>query len=235
MGRTFHFGIVFSLILCHLSSCTSDKPPIAPAITMRDSCAVMTTYGVSKLISDSGVIKYKIIAEEWNVYDRTNPPKQTFPKGLLMEKFNQKFHVEMYITADTAYWYNQNLWELRGRVTVWNDQGTVFNSEKLYWDMNRHEFYSNVYSHIVTPDRDVEGNSFHSNEQMTVYEVNFSHAIFPLPEDLENAAVQDSTDTIPSEKPAKPDMRISPLPSMPKSKGTKLPKAPQSPNPHFVL
>lgn len=169
-----------------LSSCKSDKPPIAGAIKLRDSLPIMTSYGVSKLISDSGVIRYKIVAEEWSVYDRTSPTKQTFMKGLLLEKFNEKFHIEMYITADTAFWYSQSLWELRGRVSVWNENGTVFNSQLLYWDMNRHEFYSNKFSHLITPDREVTGYSFHSNDQMTQYEVNFSHAVFPLPETLPN-------------------------------------------------
>lgn len=40
-------------------------------VVNRDSLPVMTTRGVSKLITDSGVVRYKIIAEEWRVYDRT--------------------------------------------------------------------------------------------------------------------------------------------------------------------
>lgn len=197
-----------------LMACSSDKPPMAPAVHMRDSIPVMTTYGVSKLISDSGIIRYKIVTEEWRVYDRTSPTKQTFMKGLLLEKFNLKFHVEMYITADTAYWYDQNLWELRGRVCVWNDNGTVFNSELLYWNMNRHEFYSNKYSHLITPDREVEGNSFHSNEQMTIYEVNFSHAIFPIPEN--NEEEDTSIDSMEIET-----MPVTPPERTPKPKGPK--------------
>ena len=190
---------VVCTLLTLIASCNSDKPPIAPAVELRDSIPAMTTYGVSKLISDSGVIRYKLIAEEWKVYDRTNPPRQTFNKGLLMEKFNEQFHIQMFITADTAYWYNQNLWELRGRVTVWNEDGVRFRSELLYWDMNRHEFYSNKYSHLITPDREVKGHSFRSNEQMTLYEVNISQAAFPLPESANNDnenAEGDTTQTV---------------------------------------
>ena len=202
-----------------LDSCSTDQPPMAPAIHLRDSIPVMTTYGVSKLISDSGVIRYKIVTEEWSVYDRTSPSKQTFMKGLLLEKFNQKFHVEMYITADTAYWYDQNLWELRGRVCVWNGNGTVFNSELLFWNMTRHEFYSNKYSHLVTPDREVEGNSFHSNEQMTIYEVNFSHAIFPIPENSNDDEL--TSDSIPAETLQPETPQPSQFNRTPKPKGPK--------------
>lgn len=182
------FTILLSLLLLLgfgsslLTSCESEKPPVAPAIVLRDSVPIMTTYGVSKLISDSGVIRYKIIAEEWKVYDKTDPKKQTFNQGLFLEKFNQQFHVEMYITADTAYWFNENLWELRGRVCVWKEDGTIFNSNLLYWDMQRHEFYSNQFSRLTSPTRTVQGASFHSNEQMTQYEVDVTSASFPLPE-----------------------------------------------------
>ena len=202
----YKISIVFltvSLIAGHmLCSCSSGKPPVAPAVEMRDSCSVMTTYGVSKLISDSGVIRYKIVAEEWNVHDRTNPPKQTFPKGLVMEKFNEKFHVEMYITADTAYWYNQNLWELRGRVCVWNDQGTIFNSELLYWDMNRHEMYSNMFMTIRKPDEYLQGYNFRSNEQMTRYTVTNANAETPF---SDSGSSTSPTDSVTRTAPTKPN------------------------------
>lgn len=189
-------AIVAALVLpLLLGSCGQTKPPEAPAVHLRDSLPIMTTYGVSKLISDSGVIRYKIVAEEWKVYDRTHPNKQTFEQGLLLEKFNQQFHVEMYITADTAYWYNDDLWELRGRVCVWKEDGTVFRSQLLYWNMTRHEFYSNRFSTLTSPTKNVQGASFHSNEQMTQYEVDVTSATFPLPENGQAPAAADSTAT----------------------------------------
>lgn len=184
-------GLLVAVVLCVLAtlvavSCSDAKPPTAPAVHQRDSSSILTTYGVSKLISDSGRIRYKVVAEEWRIYDRTNPPRHTFPKGILLEKFNQKYHIEMYITADTAYWYDQYLWELRGRVRLWDEDGTTFTSQRLYWDMRSHEFYSNVYSHIKTPDKEVEGMSFRSDEQMRHYTISNTRAVFPLPEHAAN-------------------------------------------------
>ena len=95
--------------------------------------------------------------------------------------------------------------------------------------MNRHEFYSNVYSHLVTPEREVEGNSFHSNEQMTIYEVNFSHAVFPLPEETENQTVPDDTTQVTPTEPQRPEPQ-----SRPKSHQMVDDKK-TSPNPHFTL
>lgn len=146
----------------------------------------MVSHGVSKLISDSGINRYKVITEEWAVYDQTTPPRQDFLKGILLLRFDNKMKVDMQITADTAYWYDQSLWELRGRVFVNNEASqTTYRSEQLYWDMNAHEFYSNVWMRIVTPERDIEGNRFKSNENMTRYEVTRDKGSLPVPEDKE--------------------------------------------------
>lgn len=174
-----------------LASCGKTEAPVAPAVRQRDSSSLLTSYGVSKLISDSGRIRYKVVTEEWRIYDRTNPPRHSFPKGILLEKFDNKYHIEMYITADTAYWYNQNLWELRGRVRLWSQDGTVFNSQRLFWDMGRHEFYSNVYSHLKTPTEDVKGMSFRSDERMTRYSISYTSAVFPMP-----SAAADDKDSV---------------------------------------
>jgi len=178
---------VAAAALCLLlltGSCGSEAPPMGKAVETRDSAAVMVTTGVSKLISDSGVIRYKIIAEEWRVFDRTNPPRQEFPKGIFMVRFDEKFHVNLYITADTAYWYNQNLWELRGRVFIDNkENGTTFRTEELFWDMARHQFYSHKHMHIVEPNQELEGNWFVSDENMNVYHVRTTSGYMPMPQE----------------------------------------------------
>lgn len=188
-------------ITAAMTACGSDAPPMGDALRERDSMAVMVTNGVSKLISDSGVVRYKIIAEEWRVYDRTNPQRQEFPKGIYLERLDNNFRVDLYIVADSAWCYDQNLWELRGRVFINNfADGTTFSTEKLFWDMDRHELYSDVYMHIVTPERDVEGNWFRSNESMTRYYVKQTKGFMPMPSEnggtpAEAAAPVEDTET----------------------------------------
>ena len=69
-------------------SCSSDHAAHAPAVSDKDSLPFMQSWGVSTLISDSGVIRYKITAEEWFIYNTTQPPRWTFMKGILLEKFD---------------------------------------------------------------------------------------------------------------------------------------------------
>lgn len=56
-----------------LGGCTEVHEHTAAAIHDRDSVSVMTSYGVNTLISDSGVIKYKIVTERWDVNVVKNP------------------------------------------------------------------------------------------------------------------------------------------------------------------
>ena len=82
------------------------------AITNRDSVPIMTTRDVSTYVSDSGVVRYKIITEEWKVFDRLNPSRWTFEKGIYLEKFDNKLTIVATIVADTAYYYDkEELWE----------------------------------------------------------------------------------------------------------------------------
>ncbi len=162
-----------------LSSCEKPVEHTAPPIYERDSASSMTSYGVNTLISDSGVIKYKIVTERWDVNTIKNPTRWTFEKGVFFEQFDEKFHVEAYVQADTAWYFDQmRLWKLRGRVRFRNANGVVYTSEELYWDGLKHELYSNVFSRVVTPERTLQGTSFRSDERMIHYTVSNSKGSF---------------------------------------------------------
>ena len=162
-----------------LASCEGQKEHTAPAVHDRDSASMMISYGVNTLISDSGVIKYRIVTERWEVNTVRNPSRWIFEKGLFFEQFDDKFHVQSYIQCDTAYYYDQKkLWELRSRVSILTKDGLRFTSQQLFWDQASHELYSNVPSRLVTPDRTLEGTYFRSDERMTRYFVSNSRGSF---------------------------------------------------------
>ena len=174
-------------------SCQEQKEHTASAIRDRDSVAMMTSFGVNTLISDSGVMKYRIVTERWEVNDKRNPSRWIFDKGLFLEQFDEKFHVQAYIQCDTAYYFDQQkLWELRSRVRILTKDGLRFSSEQLFWDESEHQLYSHVFSRLVTPDRTLEGTYFRSDERMTKYFVSNSRGSF------ERSDLSGSGDTIAS-------------------------------------
>ena len=160
-------------------ACQEQVEHTAPAILAKDSVAMMTSYGVNTLVSDSGVMKYRIVTERWEVNTAKNPSRWTFEKGILLEQFDETFHINSYIQSDTAYYFDQlKVWKLYGRVRILTKDGLRFTSEQLTWDQNKHELSSDVFSKLVTPERTLQGSHFWSDEKMTRYFVSNSKGSF---------------------------------------------------------
>ena len=159
-----------AVMLLLFSSCSGKKKELGAAITERDSLPVMDTRGVETLVSDSGVIRYRLSAEEWLVYDKKTPSYWSFEKGVYVEKFDSLFQVEASIKADTAYYYDkQKLWKLIHNVHIQNQKGENFDTELLYWDQNKKRVYSDKAVRVEQVDRIIYAEGFESNEQMTKY------------------------------------------------------------------
>ena len=159
-----------AVMLLLFSSCSGKKKELGAAITERDSLPVMDTRGVESLVSDSGVISYRLSAEEWLVYDKKTPSYWSFEKGVYVEKFDSLFQVEASIKADTAYYYDkQKLWKLIHNVHIQNQKGENFDTELLYWDQNKMRVYSDKAVRVEQVDRIIYAEGFESNEQMTKY------------------------------------------------------------------
>lgn len=208
--RSLYYLILAIVTHVIVSACSGEKEHIAPAINDRDSVSMMVSYGVNTLISDSGVMKYRIVAEEWEVNTVRQPTRWIFSKGIFMEQFDQRFHIEAYVQADTAYYYDQqHLWELRGGVRILTADGLRFMSEELFWDQNRREFYSFKFSKVITPERTLQGTYFKSDEQMMQYIVtnskgSFESAQFDKKEEPAQAADADTVPAPPKRQPTTP-------------------------------
>ena len=155
-------------------ACSGGEKNLAEAITERDSLPSMKTLGVTTLISDSGITRYKIITEEWEIYDKKNPPYWAFEKGVYLEKFDSLFHIDASIKADTAYYYEKKkLWELRSNVHIRSQRGDKF-------------------VRIEQEDKIITGYGFESNQQMTEYQIYNNTGIFTV----EDTAPADSTKAV---------------------------------------
>lgn len=174
-------GVGCIIILFCSMACSSGEIRQSKKTRAGDSLPFMHSVGVSTLISDSGVIRYHLVAEEWDIYTPANAAATwKFIKGLLMLRLDEDFNVDLYVQADTAYLHQQYMWELRGRVRIRNVQGTRFMTEELFWDLNKHEMWNHANMTIITPERTLEGTEFRSNEQMTRYSVANSKGDFPM-------------------------------------------------------
>mgnify|MGYP003521822800 FL=1 len=174
------FAVVVPIFV---TSCNSVQEE-SVIIENRDSMAVMSTYGVSTIISDSGRISYRIDAEEWLIFDRRQPPYWAFEKGVYLEKYDYEMNVEATIKCDTAYYYSeQKLWKLIGNVDIRNPKNERFYTDLMYWNQEEEKIYSDAYIKIEQEEQTTEGIGFSSNQNMTQWEIKNTKGIYTIKEE----------------------------------------------------
>ena len=162
-------------------SCSSKGKNLADAISENDTLPTMSSLGVTTLISDSGITRYKIVTEEWIICDKKNPPYWAFEKGVYLEKFDTLFHIDASIKADTAYYYEKKkIWELRSNVQIQSQRGDKFETELLFWNEKDEKVYSDKFIRISQDDKVITGYGFESDQNLTEYQIKNTTGIFTV-------------------------------------------------------
>ena len=162
-------------------ACTGKDKKLAEAISENDTLPSMKSLGVTTLISDSGITRYKIVAEEWLIHDKKNPPYWAFEKGVYLEKFDTLFRVDASIKADTAYYHEKKkLWELKGHVQILSQRGDKFQTDLLFWDEKKEKVYSDKFIQIEQEDKVIKGYGFESTQDLTEYEIKNTTGVFTV-------------------------------------------------------
>lgn len=181
-----------TVMFLFFTSCGGGKKQLADAIDDKDSLPDMKNIGVTSFVSDSGMIRYKIVTDEWLIYSKKNPPYWAFEKGLYIEKFDTLFRVDASIKADTAYYHEKKeIWELRGNVHIQNQAGDKFDTELLFWNQAKEKIYSDKFIKIEQEDKILTGYGFESDQQMKEYVIMKPEGIFTI----EDNAPIDTTQT----------------------------------------
>ena len=189
-------AILAAVMFVIFPDCSGKDKNLAEAISENDTLPSMSSLGVTTLISDSGITRYKIVAEEWLIFDKKNPPYWAFEKGVYLEKFDTLFRIDASIKADTAYYHEKKkLWELKGNVQIHSQRGDKFQTDLLFWDEKKEKVYSDKFIQIEQEDKVIKGYGFESNQDLTEYEIKNTTGIFTV-EDTAPATPPQKTDSI---------------------------------------
>lgn len=181
---------VWAVVMLLLLPSCGKKKALADAIDSTQLIPDMNSTEVTTYISDSGMIRYKIITAEWNIYSEVDSPYWAFEKGIYLEKFDTLFNLDASIKADTAYYYEyKKLWKLSSNVHIRSQKGDQFDTELMFWDQKSEKIYSDRFIKIEQPDKILTGYGFESNQQMTEYQIFNNTGIFTV----EDTAPADSS------------------------------------------
>lgn len=176
------------VMLFFVVSCGDKKDKLLDVKYDPEHIPSMITDTVSTLISDSGITRYKLVADLWEVYDVAKEPYWYFPDGIYLERFNENYFIEATVIADSAWYFSrQKLWKLKGHVKAQNIVGDRFKSDELFWDQAEKKIYSDKYIEIDKANGlYLQGYGFSSNQEMTAYRISHPHdSRIPLKDDEE--------------------------------------------------
>lgn len=176
--------VILLVLFCMLVGCRRrDMRLRTEAVSDRAAIPVLEANDVATIISDSGVVRYRIKADKWKIFDKADTPYWEFPDGIYLEKFNLDLEADATVEADYAY-YNEpaQRWMLRGNVHAMNLDGEHFETPLLYWDQQTESIYSDSAIVITREASIVKGVGFRSNQSLTQYTILRPTGVFPLKE-----------------------------------------------------
>lgn len=173
------FFMIATLVL--FNCCNKNKTPLTQSITERRYTPRLYADSVTTIVSDSGIIRYRITTKTWSVYDQTDTPFWEFPDGLRFERFNESYEIDAEIECRRAIYYNElELWKLNDSVRATNLDGEKFATEELYWNQKDEKVYSDSTITIIQKDKRIIGIGFESNQTFSRYTIRQPKGILPI-------------------------------------------------------
>lgn len=171
-------AILLAVLFFH-TGCTSNKPEEIKAIEENQAIPSLEIEDFETFISDSGRVKYHIITPLLLDFANKEEPTTEYPKGGQIMTYDTTNVIQSQIKCKYAIFYkDDNLWDLRNDVEVINEDGTVFNTEQLFWDQRKEIIYTEKFVKITTKKDINTGYGLTANQNMRKYQLkNYSGSI----------------------------------------------------------
>ena len=169
-----HYGVyaLLGILLLGLSSCEQKKVEVKNLAVNPDSLYTARTLQLNTLISDSGMIRYRMTAPELLIYERPERNEWVFPKGLLLRPYDVKQGSQVFIKADSAIRRpDKEEWELIGHVQVQGPDGQRLKTRQLFWLRDERRLYSNDTTYFFTQGKELRGSHFNAKDDLSWYEI----------------------------------------------------------------
>lgn len=178
--KTQSIAALFFSAAILLYGCGSNSEPLAPIIDRTEWPSIQAE-NIQTIVSDSGIVKFKVNAPLYEVYDKVKEPYWDFKKGLTLQRFNAEKIVDSEIDCNYAkYFEKTQLWQLEDKVVATNINNETFETELLFWDQKAEKLYTDKMVRITKPDEQIICYGFESNQNFTIYTFKKVQATFPM-------------------------------------------------------
>lgn len=163
-------ALVLFLFVFIFVACNNSKPPIADKTAEAQEGYSMYTTHVNLAVSDSGVTQYRIIAQDWYIYNNGENARWYFPHKFKAIEVDSVNRTKASLVADTAYYYTRkSQWHFIGHVKVENTVGDTFLAKHLIWDSETRLVSSEDSVTVISNERNLTGTSFRASQDFSWY------------------------------------------------------------------
>lgn len=167
-----------------LFGCRKEKVEVRHLAQSIDSMYTIRTDSADVLVSDSGVVKYRLLSPLWLIYDKPDDKRWVFPVGLRLEGFDTLHSPEVFVVADSAiHFVDRDEWVLVGDVRVHGSGGRRLYTPQLHWLRGERRLFSNDTTYFYTEGRELRGDRFSARDDLSNYSIYRSRGNFEYDED----------------------------------------------------
>ena len=164
-------AILIISIMALFFSCSSDMQRIK-TITSIIGLPSQSAKNIEIVHTDSAKITMIVNAVQLDKYDKVDIPYTEFPKGLQVDFYNEFEEIDSKLKANYAKRIDEtSIWEAQYDVVAINNEGTILNTELLFWDENKEIIYTDKFVKVTEGESILYGNGFESNQDFTVWRI----------------------------------------------------------------
>ena len=173
----FNITVFLTVMLFSCGNPTS----VIQQLASDDTLSGVVAYDIVFFRSDSGYVQVKLTAPMMS-QQGSDTSFVEFPQGFHALVFDKNRQVASEISADYGINHTDTkVVEAIGNVSVENQQnGQCMYSDKLYWYQDTKMIYTRSKVRIVTPDKDVTGDSLEAYENFDSYTIYNGKATFEV-------------------------------------------------------
>lgn len=130
------------------------------------------TFDATITYTDSGYLRAKLYAPLIERHSKAEKPYVELPQGLNADFFNTDKEIESQLTAGYGINYlDSRIVEVRDKVVVVNTKNEKLQTEKLFWDQNKKEIYTDNSVEITTEKEKLYGQGMRAAQDFSSWKI----------------------------------------------------------------
>ena len=175
---------ILGAIAFFYSSCNNSGDEIREIVSLASTVSAEYAEDVEFSYTDSGRLKVVLFAPKSARFHYKDNPYTEMVEGVDVKFYDNNLNVETTLKSNYAKRLDKkNKVEVRNKVVVTNVKKEKLETEKLLWDQNTRQIYTDKFVTITTKNQIITGSGLRANENFTKWTILKPQGTFTLEND----------------------------------------------------